>query len=129
MRRGSGRISAYDRVRHLPLVLIACAANAAAWSVVRVRALRNQPPVQSDYLSDLASPPAATDMWTRGIERVKEDRSWEFGGGGPIEIPSELRHYTDRHWFLATQVAEVRKFNVQSCQDFGISQLWFSRVN
>ena len=42
-----------------------------------------------------------------------EDRS-----GGAIEIPPELRHYDDRHWFLATQVAEVRKFNLQSCQDF-----------
>jgi len=47
------------------------------------------------------------------MEKVKEDR-----GGGGIEIPSELRHYNDRHWFLATQVAEVRKFNLQSCQDF-----------
>ena len=35
-----------------------------------------------------------------------------------IEIPTQLRHYEDRHWFLATQVAEVKKFNVQSAQDF-----------
>ena len=108
-----------NRVRHLPLILIASAAiAAAAWSVLRVRALRSQLPVQSDYVSDLASARATADMWTRGIEKVKEDRSGESGGGGPIEIPSELRHYTDRHWFLATQVAEVRKFNVQSSQDF-----------
>ena len=91
---------------------------AAAWSVLRVVALRSQIPVQSDYLADLTSARTVTDMWTRGIEKVKEDRSGEFGGGGAIEIPSELRHYPDRHWFLATQVAEVRKFNVQSCQDF-----------
>ena len=108
-----------NRVRHLLLVLIASASIAAAtWSVLRVRALRNQLPPQSNYLSNLASARAATDMWARGIERVKEDRGVEFGGGGAIEIPPELRHYTDRHWFLATQVAEVRKFNVQSCRDF-----------
>jgi hypothetical protein len=47
------------------------------------------------------------------MEKVKEDRT-----GGSVETPSELRHYSDRHWFLATQVAEVTKFNVQSCQDF-----------
>jgi len=29
-----------------------------------------------------------------------------------------LRHYEDRHWFLATQVAEVTKHNLQTCQDF-----------
>src|SRR5439155_3824968 len=28
------------------------------------------------------------------------------------------RHYSDKHWFLATQVAEVRKNNIQTCQDF-----------
>jgi hypothetical protein len=35
-----------------------------------------------------------------------------------VETPTELRHYSDRHWFLAAQVAEVRKFGVQTCQDF-----------
>lgn len=47
------------------------------------------------------------------MEKVKEDR-----GGGAIEIPPQLRHYENRHWFLATQVAEVRKFNLKSCEDF-----------
>jgi hypothetical protein len=56
------------------------------------------------------------DLWARSMERVKEDR----GGTGnvAIEIPAQLRHYDDRRWFLATQVAEVRKHNLQSAQDF-----------
>jgi hypothetical protein len=57
-----------------------------------------------------------TDRWAQAIEKVKEDRG--ANGAVAIEIPTELRHYEDRHWFLATQVAEVNKFNVQSCQDF-----------
>jgi hypothetical protein len=35
-----------------------------------------------------------------------------------LVIPTQLQHYEDRRWFLATQVAEVHKQNVQSCQDF-----------
>jgi hypothetical protein len=50
------------------------------------------------------------------MEKVKEDRG--ANENVALEIPAELRHYEDRHWFLATQVAEVRKFNVQPVQDF-----------
>lgn len=54
--------------------------------------------------------------WYEAVELVKADR-------GPsayvaVEVPPELRHYEDRHWFLAAQVAEVEKHNVQTCQDF-----------
>lgn len=56
------------------------------------------------------------DLWVRSMEKVKEDR----GGTGnvAIEIPAQLRHYDERRWFLATQVAEVKKFNLQPVQDF-----------
>jgi hypothetical protein len=50
------------------------------------------------------------------MEKVKEDRGQAENVA--LEIPTQLRHYEDRHWFLATQVAEVKKFNVQSAQDF-----------
>lgn len=50
------------------------------------------------------------------MERVKAARPEAENVG--IEIPSELRHYEDRHWFLATQVAEVKKFKLQPVQDF-----------
>jgi hypothetical protein len=50
------------------------------------------------------------------MEKVKEDRG-ETGNVG-IEIPAELRHYDERRWFLATQVAAVKKFNLQPVQDF-----------
>ena len=59
---------------------------------------------------------ADPDLWARSMEKVKEDRGET--GNVALEIPTQLRHYEDRHWFLATQVAEVRKFNVPSAQDF-----------
>ena len=85
-----------------------------AWALLRANALKRLALSQSGSMSNLAS--ADTNLWTRSVERVKEDRAET--GGAAVEIPPELRHYSDRHWFLATQVAEVRKFNVQSCQDF-----------
>jgi hypothetical protein len=50
------------------------------------------------------------------MDKVKEARADTDNVG--IEIPAQLRHYEDRRWFLATQVAEVKKFNVPSAQDF-----------
>ncbi|HXD30573.1 MAG TPA: DUF5715 family protein [Pyrinomonadaceae bacterium] len=55
-------------------------------------------------------------LWERSVEKLKEVRSETENVG--IEIPTQLRHYEDRRWFLGTQVAEVKKFNVQPVQDF-----------
>jgi len=55
------------------------------------------------------------DSWTSAIEKVKADRTDPMG---PVETPPELRHYTDRHWFLATQVAEIKRNNLPICQDY-----------
>jgi hypothetical protein len=71
---------------------------------------------QSGYLTRQDPQTTGADLWAHAVERVKEDRG--STGGAAIEIPTQLKHYEDRHWFLATQVAEVEKFNVQSCQDF-----------
>ncbi len=57
------------------------------------------------------------ELWSEGIEKVKADRT-DPSLNVALEVPSELRHYEDRHWFLATQVAEVRKLNLQNCQDY-----------
>ena len=76
-----------------------------------------RPATQSADLSNGASLSGADpDLWTRSMEKVKEDRAETEKVA--LEIPTELRHYEDRHWFLATQVAEVKKFNVQPVQDF-----------
>ncbi len=56
--------------------------------------------------------------WSEAVEKVKEDRGEPAGGGARVEVPPELKHYSERHWFLATQVAEVAKNNVRSCQDY-----------
>jgi hypothetical protein len=105
------------RARYLLLLIVATAAIAAgAWAFLHFRVLRRQALRQHNLSDKTNERRADPDQWTRSMERVKEDRG-ETGNVG-LEIPPELRHYSDRHWFLATQVAEVKKFNVQRCQDF-----------
>ncbi len=107
MRRNTNR-----RVRQFILLTVAGAVIAAgAWAFLRFQALKRQARPRSDNYS--SGPIADAAMWAQAVEKVKEDR-----GGGAIEIPPQLRHYEDRHWFLATQVAEVQRFSLQSCQDF-----------
>jgi hypothetical protein len=41
-----------------------------------------------------------------------------MGRGAAVTTPTELKHYDERYWFLATQIADVAKHNVHSCQDY-----------
>ena len=109
------------RARYFLLPIIATAAIAAgAWALVHFRLLKRQAPRQSDVLNQAsvraADPDPDPDLWTRSMEKLREDRG--ATGNVALEIPPEVRHYEDRHWFLATQVAEVKKFNVHPVQGF-----------
>jgi len=86
------------------------------WAVVHFRAAKRNPLRESaNNLSNLTKSTSA-DSWAAAVEKVKADRGEQ--GNAPLVIPPELKHYSDRHWFLATQVAEIDKYNVQTCQDF-----------
>lgn len=56
--------------------------------------------------------------WSEAAEKVKEDRGEPAGVNAGVEVPPELKHYSERHWFLATQVAEVAQHNIRTCQDY-----------
>src|SRR5213083_3016778 len=105
------------RAPYLLLLIVATAAIAVgAWALVHFGVLKRQALRPYDLSDKTSERPADPDLWAHSMEKVKEDR----GGIGNValEIPPQLRHYTDRRWFLATQVAEVKKLNVQRCQDF-----------
>jgi hypothetical protein len=72
-------------------------------------------PVQSAAESFVAAKSTTTPTWAEAVEKARAERP---DPGGPIEVPPELRHYSERYWFLATQVAEIAKYNVHTCQDF-----------
>jgi hypothetical protein len=98
----------------LILVLICAAAGVAVWAALSFSAPRfwGQPAIADGELAANTDP----DLWARGIEKVKQDRGESTGVA--LEVPDQLRHYSDHRWFLATQVAAVRKSNVPTCQDY-----------
>ena len=103
------------KARNLLLLIVVTAVfGAGVWALTRFTL--NRPPA-AEYSSAPEPRPSDPDLWARSMEKVKEDRGG-IGNNVAIEVPSELRHYEERRWFLATQVAEVKKFNLQPVQDF-----------
>jgi len=98
------------------VVLLSAAAGVAVWAALRFTAPNLLPSISSTDMPPVASRPT-TELWEQAILKVKEDRG-EIAGAAPIQIPPELQHYSERRWFLATQVAEVRKHNLATYQDF-----------
>lgn len=102
------------KARHLLLLIVLTAAFAVGvWAIARFTLKRPSPSDSSTVAPPRASDP---DLWARSLEKVKENRG--DTGNVAIEIPAQLRHYDERRWFLATQVAEVKKVNLQPVQDF-----------
>jgi len=102
--------------RRVLLVLILLIAGVVAWRIIRFTSERRNRLFQSaSDLSNLAAN-SATYSWDAAVEQVKAPRGEELGGA--LEVPPELKHYEERYWFLATQVAEIEKYNVHTVQDY-----------
>jgi hypothetical protein len=90
-------------------------AGAAVWAAFRIRAVRNnrllQSTLQSNFTSNITLP-----NWDLAVEKVKAERDASLGG--VLDVPPELKHYEERYWFLATQVAEIESQRVHLCQDY-----------
>ena len=102
--------------RYLLLILASAAFGVGVWALLRFTSPGRHPNQAVDLSNAASLRPADPELWARSMEKVKEVRAETENVA--LEIPTQLRHYEDRHWFLATQVAEVKKFNVQSVQDF-----------
>ena len=102
--------------KRILLLLSLAATCATVWAVHHYRNSKWQlAPQTLNHLANATSGTKAYE-WADAIEKVKADRGG--AAGGPAETPPELRHYTDRHWFLAAQVAEVEKYKIHTSQDF-----------
>ncbi len=102
------------KVAHFILLIVAIVALAAGvWAVARLMPERATSTEASTIIQPQFSDP---DLWARSLAKVQETRSEELNVA--LEIPPQVRHYEERRWFLATQVAEVKKFNLQPVQDF-----------
>lgn len=102
--------------RVVVVILLLIAIVLIAWAVLHFRNLKRlrESAIQISALTN----DARVNQWSDAIERVKADRGGPMGGGAGAETPPELKHYTDRYWFLATQIAEINKYNIPTCQDY-----------
>jgi hypothetical protein len=98
----------------LVLFLFCAVACVAVWAVVRFTDAIRLSWIPSSDQTITAN--TSVDPWAAAVEKIQEDRG--EAARGPIEIPAELKHYSERYWFLATQVAEIDKHNIYTCQDF-----------
>jgi hypothetical protein len=65
--------------------------------------------------SILGSAPLDPMSWDAAVARVEEVR----GGGAPVKVPAEMRHYQEKRFFLARQIADARQNNFDLPHDLG----------
>jgi hypothetical protein len=56
--------------------------------------------------------------WNLAAQRVTEDRGEPAGRQAKVEVPSQLKHYSDTRRFLAIQVAEWKEHSVETPHDY-----------
>lgn len=101
--------------RKLLIAFLACILlGATTWAAVHFVRKHRRLAQANDTVT--ATTDADPNAWLRAVERIKEARVEATPSG--LIIPPELKHYSERYWFLATQVAEIEKHNVHTCQDF-----------
>jgi len=99
-------------------ILAIAALGVGLWALLHFTAPKRQSRGQSTNSLSNFTNSTNDELWAQAVEKVKADRGEAANTKAAAEVPPELRHYEDRHWFLATQVAEVRQHNIQTCQDF-----------
>lgn len=105
-------------IRRIVLILLLfVAAGVALWAAIRFVRPRLHGLRANDSAAGVEKS-AAPDSWADAVEQVKADRGEPAGTNARVETPPELKHYSERHWFLATQVAEVAKHKIYNCQDY-----------
>jgi hypothetical protein len=99
--------------RVIVLIFLIVIVVSGVWTIRHFRNLRRlrQSTMQLAAVTDTAR----IQTWAEAVEKVKEERSESMGA---VETPPELRHYSERYWFLATQVAEITRYNIPVCQDY-----------
>jgi len=102
--------------RRVLLVLILVVAGVAAWRIFRFTSERRNRLFQAAHDWSNVAANSATYSWDEAVEKVKAPRGEELGG--TLDVPPELKHYEERYWFLATQVAEIEKYNIHTVQDY-----------
>ena len=103
--------------RHSPL-LIALVGVAVAGLLMLPGLRKRSRHSYTNYLpTTLTAQAAEANPWTVAIAKIKEDRGEPAGKQAKVDIPHQVRHYSDTRRFLAIQVAEVREQKLKTPQD------------
>jgi hypothetical protein len=74
---------------------------------------------QDTFMPSLRTVEAAEiSAWEKAAQMMKEDRGEPVGKQAKIDIPQQLRHYSDPKRFLAVQLAEWRKHRFETPRDY-----------
>lgn len=98
------------------ILFLFAAVGGAAWAAIRF-VLPKWQARQVHQPGEIATEVTA-ETWDDAAEKVKADRGEPTGVYARVEVPPELKHYEERHWFMATQVAEIAKHRVHTIQDY-----------
>jgi hypothetical protein len=72
---------------------------------------------------------ASQELWKEAAEQVEEQRNEPMGSRAKVQVPEELKQYSNRHEFLGTQVAEFRKDGYGIPEDYGDLAVMISKGN
>ncbi|HVF43977.1 MAG TPA: DUF5715 family protein [Pyrinomonadaceae bacterium] len=89
----------------------------------RIRArLSKQAGRVQEAITDAIKPPA--DPYTEAVLKTEEDRGEEIGRKARVEVPAELKHYSETRRFMAVQEASARDAELKSPHDFAELAAW-----
>lgn len=109
------RLRTDRRPWHWPLLAGALAALLSSCGQKTSREEASQTPAESPPPN---VPVPEVNTWKAAALKVEEDRHEPMGRAAKVEVPSELRHYENRHRFLAIQVAESREQDLPTPHDY-----------
>jgi hypothetical protein len=110
-----------ERIRTGRVALTAFAVGAVAAVVMLLGGPKVPRRVWSPAALDPVPPSSAaaeSTPWNLAARRVTEDRGEAVGRQAKVEVPPQLKHYSDTRRFLAIQVAEWKEHSVETPHDY-----------
>lgn len=113
--------------RRLAVIILAffCAAAGLVYlgydARIRARLSKQAGRVQ-EVITEAIKPPA--DPYTEAVLKLEEDRGEDIGRKASAEVPTELKHYSERRRFMAVQEAATRDASLKSPHDFAELAAW-----
>lgn len=120
-------VSARSQKRLAVILALFCAGTAACLVYLgydaRLRArLTKQAGRVGEAITEAVKRP--TDPYADAVLKVEEDRGEEIGRKAKVEVPVELKHYSEVRRFMAVQEAAARDAELKSPHDFAELAAW-----